>query len=303
MSDDLSRKIVRACVDAGVNPAISDAVDPDADCVLFDRLPEDCPIPEMQVYRVCRWNATEYQPECWAITVMLEQQIGSMSYWIPVEINGPNLPRDWGDKESPQGWKISFWEEASAYADLRTLDKNGWWSTLEEAWEAIPWQYKHYDAEWRHESTCEVCHCTGVYLWNLIRLPCPGCRVTPTILTYGYQDLMWVPAHIKDRLPHAKVGKRWRWQYGAGYVVQNVLGDPDCEWDNIFVGLKRHEAVDNPNWKFGHNIKVDTDWADYDFQTAGVQEFCDKVLAHREARAPKKGRIRSLLERIYDGKG
>lgn len=273
MLDELSNKIARACVEAGVNPAISDAVAPDADCVLFDRLPDDCPIPEMQVYRVCRWNATEHQPECWAITVMLEQQIGSMRYWIPVEFIGPNTHRDWRDKDSPQGWKMSCWEESASYADLRALAKDGWWPTLQEAWDAIPQTYRYYDKVWRRESDCATCHCTGVYLWNLIRLPCPECQTTPTTLTYGYQHLMWVPAHTPERLPHAKKGKCWRWRFGTGYVVERVLGKHENvqDWgEYIFVGLKRHEAVSNPNWKYGDDIKVGPEWADFDFGETSV---------------------------------
>ena len=290
--DELSTRIVRACIEAGVNPAISDLPDDGGAGVRYGPLPENCPVPEMQIYSVRRWNATEHEPECWSIMVMLEQQIGSMCYWIPLEISGPNLHRDWRDGSSPRGWKISFWEKSASYADLRALEK-GWWPTLEEAWKAIPEPYLYYFREWREHGDCQTCMCTGVLLRNLIVLPCPHCRTTP-YLTYGWLGLMWVPAHTAERLPHAEVGKRWRWKYGEGYVVERVIGDPEMVekypgLEFVHVGLRRHEAVADPNWKFTSE-RVDPGWGDYD---AG-DEGRPSVLVS----PPRRGGIAQLRRRV-----
>jgi hypothetical protein len=279
VSDELSRKITRACINAGVNPAIGDVhVDENAEYVQFDRLPENCPFPEMQVYSVERWNAREHHPECWRITVMIERWVGSNSLWVPIVLIGPNWHREYTDKSSPQGWTLSFWQDHSKpdsdFDELAAIAQDGWWPTLEEAWGAVPKQYTGYYKHWREESDCERCFCTGIVLFNQIMLPCPECRLVPDF-HFGYLGLRWVTAHTPERLPYAEVGKRWRWKYGDGYIVQHVLGDPERvreypEWECVHVGLKRHEAVDNPDWKWGDDIKVGADWADFDFDETSV---------------------------------
>lgn len=212
---ELSARITRACIEKGINPALADCpgID-DSWPYRSDRLPEDCPIPEMWIYHAF------YFPRCqgYAISVMLEQHVGSMSYWIPVEFIGPNVSKNWRDDE-PKGWKISVMEQhhgwKKSYADLWELSNHGWWPTLEQAWEAIPRSYKYYDPAWRQRSLCDTCHCTGVVLHNsLVCLPCPDCRTTPD-LVYGWLDLMWVPAGTPDRAPHARPGAIWRWRFGG----------------------------------------------------------------------------------------
>lgn len=265
MTDELSIQIMQACVDNGVSPGIFQLA-PEGGS-LVSQLPPNCPIPEMCIYDSFYESVTP----AYHLTVMLEQQVGSQNYWIPVSIWGPGAQRDYSDETSPKGWSIveALSLESNAYEDLEKLS-NGWWPTLEEAWAAIPGHYKYYDADWRRQSECVTCFCTGVYIWGSIRLPCPECRTTPQ-LVYGFQGLKWVPAHTKERRPHAKKGKKWRWRYGEGYIVEYVL-EPNVEDgslpgdDYCFVGLKRHEAVDNPDWVYGDNIKVGPEWADFDLE-------------------------------------
>ena len=110
MPDELTNQIVRAAIDAGVNPALMDRPDNGQPRIYrCDGLPENCPIPEMQVYSVLRFPAKADEPEYWRITVMLEQQIGSMCYWIPLDIWGPKMVTDpWRPEDCPKGWVISF---------------------------------------------------------------------------------------------------------------------------------------------------------------------------------------------------
>lgn len=295
---ELSARISRACIEKGINPALADYARVDNSWAQrCDLLPEDCPIPEMAIYRSLYW------PECkgFAIVAMLMQQVGSKSYWVPVEFLGPNLPRRWFGPEGdngPRGWRISVTEQnpqwTSSYPDLWELSENGWWSTLEEAWDAIPTKYKYYDPGWRQQSVCDTCFCTGVVLHNIIRLPCPDCRLTPDLI-YGWKGLMWVPAHTPERSPHARVGATWRWRWQRGYEVMDVLGTPADSLGFCHVGLRPIAHFADP---CGRVARISPESADYDLEKLEVEVFCKKVLAHRADRTPQPSWWDRALRRI-----
>jgi len=247
----LSDRIARASVDAGIHPWDGD-------------LPEGLPFPALQVYCALRFPPGEADPmETWLITVMLEQQVGSMSYWIPATLRGPNQPLQRHDDPDPDyGWRMSFTAQPHAYPDLQDMSR-GWWPSLEHWWWDVPDRYKRYDPFWRSQSDCMHCACTGIVMHNLeIRLPCPHCRSTPAQATYGWNDLMWLPAHTLERRRHAHEGARWRWQ-GAAYVVETVLGRPQDPHDDVWVGLQPVVAPHSLYRRF----HVGPGWADHDIDS------------------------------------
>lgn len=284
--DGLSDKIARACVDAKVHPWMQ----------LDGGLPEGCPIPELQVYSAQCFGPTERDPmESWRIVVMLEQQIGSMDYWVPMTIHGPHV-WEWAPRGPGPGWTASFNAETrhhqAAYQDLVDWCAEGWWPTLEALWEDLPWQYRDYSSYWRSHSDCHRCACTEIILFNDIQLPCPRCLTTPVHTRRGYGGLVWVPAHTPERVAHAEKGKRWRYHH-EGYIVMDVLGSREmlAEWgpehETLHVGLRRHEAVEQEGWTFNWN-PVPPGWGDHDVDA-------EKAFV---ARAPRPGPLHRLHRRI-----
>ena len=263
---EFDNQLARSCVDAGIHPWLPEE----------DDLPPGCPVPAIQVHACFSSPPTEDCPmKTWKLTVMLEQQVGSMSYWIPATLCGPNRPLETSDEydDDPDlGWTMTFVRQPHDYPDLEDMSQE-WWPTLEHWWWDMPDRYKRYDPYWRKKSDCMHCACTGIVTHNLeVKLPCPLCRTTPVHVSYGWRRLMWLPAHTQQRRPHAKKGARWRWQ-GTGYVVDTILGYPeDMDDDFVWVGLRLVTAPHSVSrrWQVGGK------WGDHDVDSEGALVLVEK---------------------------